>query len=103
MGTLTLNPLLNQELFVNFVATDTTNKIRHVVVEILNPKRKIEMQIVESYQPASSIHILTDEIYSPSLNTAADVHASKASLNAQEHKKAILELHRFLESSCDCV
>lgn len=62
------------------------------------------MQIVESYQQASSIHFLTDEIYSPGLNTAAaDVSASKASLKAQEHKKAILELHRFLESSCDCV
>jgi hypothetical protein len=95
--------LLDQELFVNFVATDTTNTIRHVSLEILNPKRKIEMQIVESYQPASSIHILTDEIYSPSLNTAAADALSNASIKAQQHLKAITELHRFLESSCDCV
>lgn len=64
------------------------------------------MQIVESYQASSSIHILTDEIYSPSLNTAlsaAEVADSKALLKAQQHKKAITELHRFLESSCDCV
>ncbi|MGQ2965147.1 hypothetical protein [Methylophilus sp.] len=63
------------------------------------------MQIVESYQPASSIHILTDEIYSPSLNTAsaAESITSTASLKAKEHLKAITELHRFLESSCDCV
>lgn len=61
------------------------------------------MQIVESYQPASPIHILTDEIYSPGLNTASNVIATKASLKAQEHLKAITELHRFLESSCDCV
>ncbi|MFD0914729.1 hypothetical protein [Methylophilus luteus] len=62
------------------------------------------MQIVESYQAASSIHFLTDEIYSPSLNTAAaDALASNASIKAQQHLKAITELHRFLESSCDCV
>lgn len=64
------------------------------------------MQIVESYQPASSIHILTEEIYSPSLNnatSAAELIASNASIKAQQHLKAITELHRFLESSCDCV
>jgi hypothetical protein len=64
------------------------------------------MQIVESYQAASSIHFLTDEIYSPSLNTAhsiSEATASKEAIKAQEHLKAITELHRFLESSCDCV
>lgn len=65
-----------------------------------NPKRKIEMQIVESYQPASSQHLLVDEIYAPSLSTSA---ANKAAAQAQQHLKAITELHRFLESSCDCV
>lgn len=64
------------------------------------------MQIAESFHTASSLHILTDEIYSPSLKTvpsAADVIAAQATLKAQQHTKAITELHRFLESSCDCV
>ncbi len=64
------------------------------------------MQIVESYQAVSSIHFLTDEIYSPSLNSAhsaAEVADSKEAIKAQQHLKAITELHRFLESSCDCV
>ena len=62
------------------------------------------MQIVESYQPASSQHFLVDEIYAPSLKpTAANLATSKAATQAQQHLKAITELHRFLESSCDCV
>lgn len=59
------------------------------------------MQIVESYQAASSKHFLIDEIYAPSLSHASDT--SKAAAEEQQHLKAINELHRFLESSCDCV
>ena len=64
------------------------------------------MQIAESFHTASALHLLTDEIYSPSLKTipsVADVLAAQATLNAQQHTKVITELHRFLESSCDCV
>lgn len=64
------------------------------------------MQIVESHHPALSKHILTDEIYAPRLNagnSAAETLANKAALKAQQHMQAIRELHRFLESSCDCV
>lgn len=61
------------------------------------------MQIVQSHQPAPSKHFLVDEIYAPSLSTpAAKLADAKASEEAQ-HLKAINELHRFLESSCDCV
>ncbi|BEV06909.1 MULTISPECIES: hypothetical protein [unclassified Methylophilus] len=59
------------------------------------------MQIVESYQAVSSQHFLIDEIYAPSLNNAAP--NAKAFAEEQQHLKAINELHRFLESSCDCV
>lgn len=62
------------------------------------------MQIVESYPSASSQHFLVDEIYAPSLKpSAANLATSKAAAEAQQHLKAITELHRFLESSCDCV
>ncbi|MDP8566469.1 hypothetical protein [Methylophilus aquaticus] len=63
------------------------------------------MQIVESYQAVSSNHFLTDEIYAPNLNDPANPgkQSMAAATKAQEHLKAINELHRFLESSCDCV
>lgn len=62
------------------------------------------MQIAQSYQPASSKHFLVDEIYAPSLSaSAANLKSSKAAAEAQQQLKAITELHRFLESSCDCV
>ncbi|QDC45094.1 hypothetical protein [Methylophilus medardicus] len=62
------------------------------------------MQIVQSYQATPSNHFLVDEIYAPSLNTsAADLADAKVTTQAQQHLKAITELHRFLESSCDCV
>ncbi len=62
------------------------------------------MQIVQSVQPASSQHLLIDEIYAPSLNpSAASLAHAKAANVEQQHLKAINELHRFLESSCDCV
>ena len=73
--------------------------------KIFDPKRKLEMQIVESYQAVSSNHFLMDEIYAPNLNDSANAgnQARVAASKAQEHLKAINELHRFLESSCDCV
>lgn len=62
------------------------------------------MQIAQSYQASLSKHFLVDEIYAPSLSTsAANLADAKATLAAQQHMKAINELHRFLESSCDCV
>lgn len=62
------------------------------------------MHIVESYQPIASQHLLVDEIYAPSLSTpAVSLAANKAAMQAQQRQKAITELHRFLESSCDCV
>jgi len=62
------------------------------------------MQIAQSHQPTSSKVFLVDEIYAPSLNTsAAHLADAKATIEAQQHTKAINELHRFLESSCDCV
>ncbi len=61
------------------------------------------MQLIETTASASK-HVLLDEIYAPSLNTplpnSKDVQAAQ---KAQQHLKAINELHRFLESSCDCV
>lgn len=68
-----------------------------------NPKRNIEMQIAQSHQASPSNFFLVDEIYAPSLNTAANLADAKAAIEAQQHTKAINELHRFLESSCDCV
>ena len=64
------------------------------------------MQIAESFRTASALHPLTDEIHSPSLKTKPSVTeaiAAQATLKAQQHTKAITELRRFLESSCDCV
>ncbi len=63
------------------------------------------MQIVESYQAVSSNHFLMDEIYAPNLNDTAKAsnQSITAATKAQQHLKAINELHRFLESSCDCV
>lgn len=63
------------------------------------------MQIVESHQAAPSNHFLMDEIYAPNLNDTAKTskQSSAAATKAQQHLKAINELHRFLESSCDCV
>jgi hypothetical protein len=69
-----------------------------------NPKRNIEMQIAQSHQATPSKLFLVDEIYAPSLNpSAANLADAKAAIEAQQHTKAINELHRFLESSCDCV
>ncbi len=61
------------------------------------------MQIAQSHQASPSNFFLVDEIYAPSLNTAANLADAKAAIEAQQHTKAINELHRFLESSCDCV
>lgn len=67
------------------------------------------MQVQESYplSQVSSTHFLMDEIYAPDLNGSrpAPQKASPtaADLKAQRHSQAITELHRFLESSCDCV
>ncbi|HCU83804.1 MULTISPECIES: hypothetical protein [unclassified Methylophilus] len=61
------------------------------------------MQIAQSHQASPSKIFLVDEIYAPSLNTAANLADAKAAIEAQQHTKAINELHRFLESSCDCV
>lgn len=62
------------------------------------------MQIAESFQSSSSRHFLMDEIYAPSLNPSDSSSASsKETEETNNHIKAINELHRFLESSCDCV
>lgn len=62
------------------------------------------MQIAQSHQTTPSHHFLVDEIYAPSLNaSAASLTSIKAATEAQQQQKAINELHRFLESSCDCV
>jgi hypothetical protein len=61
------------------------------------------MQIVESFSTIPAKHFLTDEIYAPSLSTETSDVTTKADVKAHQHTKAINELHRFLESSCDCV
>lgn len=61
------------------------------------------MQLLEPSTTHASQHLLVDEIYAPSLSNAASKrHDAQAAHDAQ-HQKAINELHRFLESSCDCV
>ena len=58
------------------------------------------MQTVETYQQSSS-NIFLDDIYVPSLNGGNQ--QSKESLKTQKHQHDVDELHRFLESNCDCV
>lgn len=58
------------------------------------------MQTVEAYQQTNP-HVFMDDIYVPSLThntkTAAEV------LKSQKHAHDVDEMHRFLESNCDCV
>ncbi len=59
------------------------------------------MQVVQNYQAVPNQSVLLDEIYAPALST----QTGKVTINLKqkEHQKAINELHRYLESSCDCV
>ncbi len=61
------------------------------------------MHIVEATPISATPAFLLDDIYTPALSKS---HASPVPTHqsvADQHQKAIIELHRFLESSCDCV
>lgn len=58
------------------------------------------MQTVETYQQNPST-IFLDDIYVPSLSSTSK--SSAEAQKAQKHLHDVDELHRFLESNCDCV
>lgn len=61
------------------------------------------MQTVETTSISTKPPFLMDDIYTPSLDTPHLNVAHALNMQVQQQQKAILELHRFLESSCDCV
>lgn len=60
------------------------------------------MQTVEAVANHAVNPVLLDDIYTPALNKTSENPAVKDQTK-QQHQRAITELHRFLESSCDCV
>lgn len=59
------------------------------------------MQTIETHQQTPS-KLFLDDIYVPSLS-AASAPSLKEVVKTQKHAVDVNELHRFLESNCDCV
>jgi hypothetical protein len=59
------------------------------------------MQTVETTYQQPSAQIFLDDIYVPSLSGKSS--NTTENIKMQKHLHDVDELHRFLESNCDCV